>query len=146
MNIWKSHIWTADKEVNMKAIFAIFHVHPRLLWAMTTDLGFTIVFYCFTCLEHEQGCSSLCSYVICENMHSVRSRPSSRPSGVKRERSLGIYQRLKGSEFLSSAGIPQIRGPWTNYESVLSGSVMKVITLTNVEPPPETFPQCTISL
>ena len=70
-------------------------------------------------------------------MHSVRSRPSSRPSGVKRERSLGIYQRLKGSEFLWSAGIPQIRGPWTNYESVLSGSVMKVITLTNVEPSPE---------
>lgn len=71
------------------------------------------------CLEHEQGYSSLCSYVICENMHGVRSRPSSRPSGVKRERSLGFYQRLKGSEFLSSARVPQIRGPWTNYESVL---------------------------
>ena len=27
----------------MKAIFAIFHVHPRLLWGMTTDQGFTIV-------------------------------------------------------------------------------------------------------
>ena len=70
-------------------------------------------------------------------MHGVRSRPSSRPSGMKRERSPGIFQRLKGSEFLSSAEIPQIRGPWTSYESVLSGSVMKVITLTNVEPSPE---------
>ena len=23
VNIWKSYIWTADKDVNMKAIFAI---------------------------------------------------------------------------------------------------------------------------
>ena len=27
VNIWKSYIWTADKDVNMKAIFAVIHIH-----------------------------------------------------------------------------------------------------------------------
>ena len=27
----------------MNAIFAIFHVHPRFLWGITTDQGFPIV-------------------------------------------------------------------------------------------------------
>lgn len=88
------------------------------------------------CLGHGQGCSSNCSCVGCENVHGARSRPSSRPSGVKRKRSPGIYKRVKGSQFLSSAGISQIHGPWTNYESVLLTSVIRVIKLTDVEPSP----------
>ena len=85
------------------------------------------------CLGHGQGCSSMCSCVGCENVHGARSRPSSRPSGVKRKRSPVIYKRVKGSQFLSSAGISLIHGPWTNYESVLLTSVIRVINLTDVE-------------
>ena len=33
--------------------------------------------------------------------------------------------------------MPQTCGPWTNYESVLSASVIKVINITDVEPSPE---------
>lgn len=88
------------------------------------------------CLGHGQGCSPSCSCVGCQNVHGARSRPSARPSGVKRKRSPGIYKRVKGSQFLSSAGISQIQGPWTNYESVLLTSVVRVINLTDVEPTP----------
>lgn len=85
------------------------------------------------CLRHGQGCSSSCSCVGCENEYGASSRPTSKPSVLKRKRSPGIHKRLKGSEFLSSTGTPQIRGPWTNYESVLLASVIKVINLTDIE-------------
>ena len=88
------------------------------------------------CLGHGQGCSSICSCVDCENVHGARSCPSSRTSGVKRKRLLGIYKRVKGSQFLSSAGISKIHGPWTNYESVLLTSVIRFISLIDVEPSP----------
>lgn len=96
------------------------------------------------CLRHGQGCSSLGSCVGCKNVYGASSRPTSKPSGVKRKRSPGIHKRLKGSEFLSSTGTPQTRGPWTNYESVLLASVIKVINITDVEPSPKTFRHYTI--
>ena len=41
---------------------------------------------------------------------------------------------MKGSQFLSSAGISKIHGPWANYESLLLTSVIRAINLTGVEP------------
>ena len=42
MNIWKSHIWTADKDANMKAIFAVMNttwavvkIRPKKIQART---------------------------------------------------------------------------------------------------------------
>lgn len=89
------------------------------------------------CLRNGKGCSPSCYCVGCKNVYGASSRPTSKPSGVKRKRSPGIHKRLKGSEFLSSTGTPQTRGPWTNYESVLLASVIKVINITDVEPSPE---------
>ena len=88
------------------------------------------------CLGYGQGCSSLCSCLGCENVHGARSCATSRLAGLKRKRSPGIYKKGKGSQFLKSAGIPQIHGPWTHYESVLLISVIKVINLTDVQPSP----------
>ena len=70
--------------------------------------------------------------VRCQNVHCTRSASSIIPSGVKRNRSLGIYKREKSCRHLSSARTPQAQGPWTNYESVLLSSVMKLISLTDV--------------
>lgn len=88
------------------------------------------------CLGHGQGCSSFCSCLGCKNVHGARSCSTSRPSGVKRKRLPGIYKKGKGSQFLKSAGIPQIHGPWTHYESVLLISVIKVVNLTDMQPSP----------
>ena len=84
------------------------------------------------CLGHGQGCSSSCECVGCQNVHCTRSASSTIPSGVKRKRSPGIYKRKKGCRYLSSARTLQAQGPWTNYESVLLSSVMKLISLTDV--------------
>ena len=91
------------------------------------------------CLGHGQGCSSSCECVGCQNVHGARSGSSTIPSGVKRKRSPGIYKREKGCKYLSSAGTPQAQGPWTNYESVLLSSVMKLISLTDVSPSTENY-------
>ena len=85
-----------------------------------------------TCLGCGQGCSSFCECVGCENVHSVRPGPSRKRTGVKRKRSPGIYKRVKGSQFLTSAGMPQIQGPWTNYESIVLSSVIELISMTDV--------------
>ena len=85
-----------------------------------------------SCLRHGQGCSSSCECVGCHNVHCTRSTSSTIPSGVKRKRSPGIYKREKGCRYLSSARTPRAQGPWTNYESVLLSSVMKLISLTDV--------------
>ena len=61
-------------------------------------------------------------------MHGARFGSSTKPPGVKRKRSPGIYKRVKGSQFLSSAGVPQIQGPW---------SVKKLISLIDVLPSAE---------
>ena len=84
------------------------------------------------CVGHGQGSSSSCECVGCQNVYGARSGSSTIPSGVKRKRSSGIYKREKGCKYLSSAGTPQAQGPWTNYESVLLSSVMKLISLTDV--------------
>lgn len=91
------------------------------------------------CLGYGQGCSSSCECVGCQNVHGARSGSSTIPSGVKRKRSPGIYKREKGYKYLSSAGTPQAQGPWTNYESVLLSSVMKLISLTDVSPSTENY-------
>ena len=65
-------------------------------------------------------------------MHGARSGPSTIPSGIKRKRSPGIYKRAKGCEYLTTAGIPQAWGPWTNYETVI-----RLISVTDVEPSAE---------
>ena len=92
-----------------------------------------------SCLGHGQGCSSSCECVGCQNVHGARSGSLTIPSGVKRKRSPGIYKREKGCKYLSSAGTPQAQGPWTNYESVLLSSVMKLISLTDVSPSAENY-------
>ena len=89
------------------------------------------------CLGNGQGCSSSCECVGCENVHGARSGPSTIPSGIKRKRSPGIYKRAKDCEYLTTAGIPQARGPWTNYESVLLSAVIRLISVTDVEPSAE---------
>ncbi|XP_068747393.1 uncharacterized protein [Montipora capricornis] len=84
------------------------------------------------CLGCGQGCSSFCECVGCENVYGVRPGPSRRRSGVKRKRSPGIHKRVKGSQFLTSAGMPQIQGPWTNYESIVLSNVIELISMTDV--------------
>ena len=86
-----------------------------------------------------QRCSSSCEYVGCQNVHGARSGSSTIPSGVKRKRSAGIYNRENGCKYLSSAGTPHAQGPWTNYESVLLSSVMKLISQTDVSPSAENY-------
>ena len=84
------------------------------------------------CLGYGQGCSSFCECVGCENVHGVRPGPSRKRTGVKRKRSPGIHKRVKGSQFLTSAGMPQIQGPWTNYESIVLSNVIELISMTDV--------------
>ena len=45
VNIWKSYMWTADKDVNMKAIFAVMKIRPEEnsdlygIWTWLCDTG-----------------------------------------------------------------------------------------------------------